>query len=161
MDAKTLAQAIAEGVLHVLVVVDEPFFGGGFVELVAHVDAFHIVHEGEHALEGIVAADDLLGQVLHAGEEVVAGVAGVVPGGGLGEILQVGVYRPAGRVHRTVEDLAQGGHARRAGAGGQDHRADGIIIVHPVQLHGIVGVDDHDDVVEAGTNQLHQVFLGA
>ena len=156
-----VAQAVAEGVLHIVVVVDQPLLSSGLIELVAHVDALHIVHKGEHALEGVVVADNLLGQVFHPGEEVVARVAGMVPGGGLRQVLQVGVHRPAGGVHRAGDDLAQGGHARRAGAGGQDHRADGIILVHPIQLHGVVGVDDHDHLVEAGANQLHQVLLGA
>ena len=156
-----IAQAVAEGVLDVVLVVDEALLGGGLVELIAHVDTLHVVHKGEHALEGVVVADDLLGQVLHPGKEVVARVAGVVPGGGLGEVLQVGVRRPAGGVDGAGDDLAQGGHAGRAGAGGQDHRADGVILVHPVQLHGVVGVDDHDDLIEAGAHQLHQVLLGA
>ena len=37
----------------------------------------------------------------------------MVPGGGLRQVLQVGVHRPAGGVHRAGDDLAQGGHARQ------------------------------------------------
>ena len=75
---------------------------------------------------------------------MVAGVAGMVPGRGVLQAVQVGIHRLAGRIHLTLEDPAQGRHAAGACAGCQDHRADVRVIVDPAQLHGVVGVDDHD-----------------
>ncbi len=75
-----VAQAVAEGVLDRSVIVDQALGGGGLIELVAHVDALHIVHEGGRGPGGVEAAGVAV-ELLGVGVFEVAEV--VPPGSGL------------------------------------------------------------------------------
>ena len=153
-----VAQAVAERVLHRCAVINQPFFRRRLIELVAHVNAFHIVHEGDNAVERVVKARQLLHQVL-GGVPVVAGAAGMIPRRGLRQVIKVGVRGVAGGVDAAVQDFAQRRHARRARAGGKNDRADVVVVIHPAEFHRVVGIDDDDDVLEVRRDQIHQILL--
>ena len=156
-----VAQAVAKGILDILVIINQPLLCGGLIELVAHVDALHIIGEGEHALEAQIIPANLFHQVAGFGVDVIAGVAGMVVGGSLGQILQVGIHGLAGGVDRTIQNLTKGGHTGGAGTGNQQDSADVVIFINPIQLHGIIGIDNYDNIFKMGANHVNQVFLGA
>ncbi len=137
-----VAQAVAEGELHRLAVVDGVFRGGGLIPLVAHVDAFHVVDEvGGHGL-----AVGLGGHIAQVG---VLELADVVIGGDGGQVVHEGVHGAAGGVHLAGQDIAQGVEPGLTGAGGQNDGLDGGVLLNPAQLHGVGGVDHHHHLVKA------------
>ena len=148
-----VAQAAAEGIHHSLVVVDETFCGGSLVELVAHVDAFHIIHESRDGVSTKGAGLELI----HVG---VVEVAKVVGSGGLGQVVHKGINGTAGGVHIAAEDGAQSIEAALAGAGAPDNALDLAVILDPAQLHGVGTVVDHNDLVKVLADQVDHVLLG-
>ena len=135
-----VAQAVAEGVLDGAVIVDEAVGRGGLVVAVAHVDALGILH----VVAGVQVA--------------VSKVAGVPEGGGRGQIIGIGVHQTAGGVHRTGEHFAHRVEAHRAGAAHPEGRVHAVL--QEAQLHGVGGVDEHDDLGEAlGLDQRQQILL--
>ena len=152
-----VAQAVAEGIDNVLVVIQEAFCGSGLIELVANIDAFHVVDK--HGLGGHLHAGgkaegggcELIHVVVHEEAEV------VVDGGAL-QVVQPGVNGLAGGIDLAVQDLAQSGEAGLAGAGSVDGAVH-IVVLQEAQLHGIVGVDDHNDLAEVVADQLEHLFL--
>ena len=156
-----VAQAVAEGVLNNAVVVEGHVASlglgvGRLIEPVAHIDALHIVDEGQRSLEARVKGSVLLQQVVHV---VIGEAAIVVVGGGGLLVVDIGLYGAARRIHGPLEDFAQGVHGGASGAGGQQNGTDGIIVVDKAQLHGIVGVDHHDYFIEIGRYQIDHIPL--
>ena len=143
-----VAQAVAEGILHGGVVIDEALGSGGLIELVTNIDALHVVDEGGNRA--------VHGELVHV---VIEHAAEVVPVGGLGQVVDIGVHHLGGGVHLAGEDLAQGVEAGLTGAGHDQSALDGVILVQPAQLHGVGGVDDHDDVVKLAGDALHHSDL--
>ena len=148
-----VAQATAKGIHHSLVVVDEAFSGGSLVELVAHIDAFHIVHESRDGLGTKGAGLELI----HVG---VVEVAKVVRSGGLGQVVHKGIDGTARGVHVAAEDGAQSVEAALAGAGAPDNALDLAVVLDPAQLHGVGTVVDHNDLIKVLADQVHHVLFG-
>ena len=135
-----VAQAVAEGILHRGGVVDEAVRGGGLVVAVAHVDALGVLH-------------------IVPGAQVAVGEVPRVPeGGGGGEVVGVGVHQAAGGVDLAGQHVTHRVEAHRAGAA---HPEGGVhAVFQEAQLHGVGGVDQHDDLAEAlGLDQSQQILL--
>ena len=151
-----VAQAIAEGIDNGLVVVKalHAVGIGSLVELVAHVDAFHIIDKarGGGDLGAASPVGGNVGQVVHVGIESVAEVVGPRCGG---QICQEGVHGLAGGVDFTGQNLAQGRETGLACTGGPDEGVDVGVVLGPAQLHGVGGVDDHDDLSKFFGDALH------
>ena len=77
----------------------------------------------------------------------------------LHQILYKGVDRLAGGVDRAGDDLAKGGKAGSARAGSPDDSADGIVLIDPAKLHGIVCIYHDNDVAEIGADSVDHLFL--
>ena len=152
-----VGKAVAEGILNLILVGDQAFLSSGLIELVADIDALYIVYEGHIAFISGIGGGDLVLQIIHVG---VGEISKVVPGRSSRQILYEGIRRLAGRIHGTVHDLTQSGETGVAGAGSQDHGADLGILIHPAQLHGVVGVDDDNDLVKLGADLLDHVLFG-
>ena len=150
-----VAQAIAEGVDHFFVVVDETLGGGSFVELVAHVDAFHVVDEGRGGAFRIKEGGIGI-QLLGVG---VLEVAEVVPPGRILQVGNIGIHGTAGGVDLAGNDLAEALKAGLAGAGAEQDALDLGVILQEVHLEGVGAVVDQNDVVEVCGDQVEQVFL--
>ena len=148
-----VAQAAAEGIHHSLVVVDEALGGGSLVELVAHIDAFHIVHESRDG----VGAKGVGLELIHVG---VGEVAKVVRSGGLGQVVHKGIDGTAGGVHITAEDGAQCVEAALTGACAPDNALDLAVILDPAQFHSVGAVVDHNDLIKVLADQIDHVLLG-
>ena len=75
-----VAQAVTEGVLDHVVVVNQALLGGGFIELIAYIDAFHIVDKGGRGT-GRVKAAGVAVHIAHVGVFEVAEVVPLPPSG--------------------------------------------------------------------------------
>ena len=151
-----VAQAVAEGVLHHVVIVEQALLGGGLIELVAHIDALHVVDE-KGSPAGSRSLLILHKKLVHV--FILEEVAGVPHAGGVGQVVQEGVHRPAGGIHRAGEDIAQGIETGLAGAGAPQHAPDLGIVLHKAQLHGVGPVIHQRHVVEVFRHQLDHVPL--
>ena len=140
-------QTVSKRILNMLIVVDETFIGGGLIELVTNVDAVGVVYEGDGSFIRRVSLGDR-GAKLSGGAVRVREEAKVVERRGRGQILDEGVNGLSGRVHGTVQDFAKGGHTGGTGAGGVQNGLDLGVIVNPAKLHGVVRVDDNDNLLE-------------
>ena len=140
-----------------LIVVDQTFSCCGLIELVADIDAFNIVDEGQVAFICCICSKDSLLEVVNV---VVSEVAEVVPGRGSGQVTDKCVSGAAGRIDRTCHDLAQSGETGIAGTRAEQNSTDLLIIVDPAKLHRVVGVDDDNDLVELGADLIKHLFLG-
>ena len=101
-----VAQAVAEGILYGRVIVDEALRSSGLIELVTHIDALYVVYKSGGSTLNLKLADVIIGKV-----------AEVVPGGGLGQVIDIGVHHLGGGIHPAGEDLAQSVEAGLTGAG--------------------------------------------
>ena len=138
-----VAQTIAEGVHHRLIVVDKALCRRRLVVAVAHINPFLVLHEIA-AANGVGGAD--VG-VLEVPEVHKGGVAG-----------EVGGPQPGGaprRVHRA-------GHGVKAGLprGADPHNGvHALVLLQLPQLHGGGGVDKDDHRVEVLLGQGDGVLL--
>ena len=153
----SVGEAVAEGVLHGGIVVDDALGGGGLVELVAHVDVLNVVDEGGRVVGGNAGVHAFDGHVKHVG---IVGLLGVVVVRSGIDVVHEGVVGLARGVHGAGEDLAQRGEAHVAGAGSPHEGLDLRELLDEAELEGIGAVVDHDDVVEVGADELDHVALG-
>ena len=150
-----VAQAVAEGEDDLVVVVDEALVRSRLIELVADVDAFHIVDEGRGGAFRIKEAGIGI-QLLGVG---VLEVAEVVPPGRILQVGNIGIHGTAGGVDLAGNDLAEALKAGLAGAGAEQDALDLGVILQEVHLEGVGAVVDQNDVVEVCGDQVEQVFL--
>ena len=135
-----VAQAVAEGILHGAVIVDEAVRGRRLVVAVADVDALGVF-------------DVVAGVQVAVGE-----VAGVPEGGRRGQIVGIGIDQAAGGVDLAGQRAADRVEAHRAGTADPEGRVDAIL--QEAQLHRVGGVDEHDELREAlRLHEREQVFL--
>ena len=129
----------------------------GFIITVADINAFHIVYESHVAFIGTVSRSNCLSEIVHI---VVGKVAEVVPGRGSGQVIDIGVDRVTGGVDRTGDHLAESGEAGVAGARSQNHSTDLRVVIHPAEFHGVVGIDDNNNLVKLRADFFHHVLFG-
>ena len=135
-----VAQAVAEGVLHGAVVVDEAVRGRRLIVAIADVDALGVL------------------DVVAGAEIAVSKVARVPVGGGGGEVVGVGVDQAAGGIDLAGQRAADRVEAHRAGAADPEAGVDAVL--EEAELHRVGGVDEHDDLREAlRLHDREQVFL--
>ena len=153
-----VGQAVAEGILNGLVIVDQALGGGSLVELVADVDALNIVDEVRGNLLWITAKQ--------AGSGVTNGIrigvgesADVVEVRCSGQVVDESVGRVAGGVDLTGNNLAQGVEAGLAGAGAPDNALDLGVLIDEAQLEGVGSVVNQHNVVEVGADEVDHVAL--
>ena len=150
-----VAQAVAEGIDHFLVVVDEALIGSRLIELVADVDALDVVDEGGSGALGV--EHTCIGVEL--GSVGVLEVAEVVPPRRSGQVGDIGICGAAGGVDLTGDHAAKALKAGLAGAGAEQNALDLGVILDPAHLECVCAVVDDDDVVEVGSDQIDQLFL--
>ncbi len=153
-----VGQAVAEGILHDLVVVDDALRRRGLKELVADVDVLDVVDEGRRIVGGDAAVHALDGHVHEVG---VVGLLGIVVVRSAVDVVDEGVVGLAGGVHGAAKDLAESREADVAGAGSPHDGLDLRILLGKTKLKRIRTVVDQDDFVEILADQVHHVALGA
>ena len=153
-----IGQAVAKGILHVSVVVQEILGIRRLPVFIAHIDALHIVDKGHGSVRRRVRREDGRRHIVHIGVTEVAKVVDVGRSSGK-QVFQEDFRRASGRIDGPAQDFSQRGKARRAGAGRPDDRANLLILVHPAQFHGVVGVENYDDVVKVAADKLDQVLF--
>ena len=135
---RSVAQPIAEGILHGPVIINEAVRRGGFIVTVAHINTFRIFH--------IVALQVAIGEA-----------ASIVKGRSSGQIISIYIRQAAGRVHNAGQHAAHRIEAHRAGAA---HPQAGVHAFNKSQFHGVGGVDEHDDLFILLTfHQVQQSFF--
>ncbi len=102
-----VGQAVAEGIDHGLVIVDQALGGGSLVELVADVDALNIVDE-VRGNQRCIAAKQAGSGVTNGIRIGVGESADVVEVRCSGQVVDESVGRVAGGVDLTGNNLAQG-----------------------------------------------------
>ncbi len=146
-----VAFARAEGEHHLVGVVPSAVLAGVHaLGAVGVVDAQHLVLVA--GLIVLVAHIDTLGvhQVLVlilAGEVVEGEVAGVLHGGGAEGVGGVGDDVAAGGVGLAAQHPGHAGHAVVAGVADPQTGVH-TVVRQPAQIHGVAGVEHHDDLVE-------------
>ena len=151
-------EAVTEGILHHLVVVDQPFLGGCLPEAVSHVDAFVVVDEGGGNGFGLAGeADEGRLVVVHVG---VGEGTEVVVGGCLGQITDEGVGGLAGGVGCALQHLTQGGEAGLSRGRAPEDGLDLRILADEVQIEGVGAVVDQDHLVEGAGDLGDHVAFG-
>ena len=145
-----IAQAIAEGILHSGIVVQEALLVRRLVEFIAHIDALYIVYKGD---DGVL----LRAELLHVRIAEVTDVVEVIDGG---QIIYPGIHQAAGGIDRAVEHGAQSIEAGLPGAGDGDHAADVVVLLHPAQLKCVGAVVHHDHVFISGSDIVDHFPLG-
>ena len=153
-----VAQTVTERECNHGIVIDGTFGRCGLIELVAHIDAFGVVHKARDGGDFVTSEARVLGGlVFHVG---VFELAEVVVRHRLGEILQEGVGSLAGRVGIAGKHVTECGEAglacRRAPHDGFDLR----IVVQEVELEGVGAVVDERDLVEVLGDQVEHIALG-
>ena len=151
----SVAQAIAEGEHDFIVVVDQAFVRSSLIELVADVDAFHVVDEGRSGAFRVKEACIRV-QILGVG---VLEVAKVVPPRSSGQIRNIGICGTARGVDLAGNNLAEALKAGLTGAGAEQNALDLRIILQEVHLESVCAVVDQNDVVEVGSDQIEQILF--
>ena len=139
-----------------VLIFDRAVVGSCLIILVAYIDAFDIVDECECSLICGVRSGDLCLEIIHISEGLLSDIVDIR---GREQVFDKGIYRSAGRVHGAAHNFAQGRESGDAGTGSQKDCADLRILVDPSELHGVVRVDDHDDLFELGADHLDQVLF--
>ena len=153
-----VGQAVAEGILNGLVIVDQALGSGSLVELVADVDALNIVDEVRGNLLWITAKR--AGSGVTKGIRIgVSKVADVVEGRSCGQVIDESVGRVAGGVDLTGNNLAQSVEAGLAGAGAPDNALDLGVLIDEAQLEGVGTIVNQHNVVEVGADEVDHVAL--
>ena len=146
-----IGQAVAEGIHHCLVIIDQPLVCCRLIEAVAHIDALHIVDEGGQV--GILIAGMAVGSyILILIYIVINEAAEVVPGGCLCQVADKGVHSLAGGVDLAGNDFTEGLKSGLTGTGAPDGTLDLTVLVNKAQLHGVGTVVNQNYIVKIFTN---------
>ena len=166
-----VAQAVAQRVDDLTVIIKACvvavlcLVAGGLVVAVANVDALFVDNK---VVDAVVAALPVAGAGV--GVLVVAGVDGC---GGGHHVTDVGIRQMAGGAHIAAEDIVDGEAAGGAYAADPQRTLDvaeivglaGVLvgvaaaILNEAQLHGVAGVDDHNDCAEVGADIFQHLQL--
>ena len=153
-----VGQAVAEGILHGLVIVDQALGGGSLVELVADVDALNIVDEVRGNQRCITAKQ--------AGSGVTNGIrigvgesADVVEVRCSGQVVDESVGRVAGGVDLTGNNLAQGVEAGLAGAGAPDNALDLGVLIDEAHFQSIGTIVNQHNISKVFGDHINHVLF--
>ena len=151
-----VGKTVAEGILHSIFVIQEAFFCCRFIELVTGVNAFRIVYEGNVSFRGFVCRHNRLLQVIHIGIGMVSDVVNV---GSLLQILHKGIHGSSGGVHISLQNLTQSGKSCYTCTGSPNHGLNLIIVIRKAQLHGVIGIDNQNYLIEIFTNRIQHILF--
>ena len=130
-----VGKSVSKRIFYIVVILDQAFFCGGLVEFITYVNAFHVIYESHISFISTICFCDGLFQVF---DILIREVPKVVIGWGLGKVFYKSICGFSRWVHSTIQDLTKCRHTSLTSSRCQDHSSDGIIIIHPVQFHGVV-----------------------
>ena len=152
-----VGQAVAEGILHDIVVLDESLRRSGLIEAVADIDPFRIVHErGDRSGFRACKTDGCVGKIIHVG---VIEVAEIVPPGSLFEVIHKGIHCFGRGVDFAGDDLSERSHADVPAGSRPDEALDLRVLLHKSELKCVGAVVNDDDIVKRRTDQIDHFLL--
>ena len=86
-------------------------------------------------------------------------VSDVINVGSLLQILHKGIHSSSGRIYISLQNLTQSGKSAYTGSRSPNHGLNLAIVICKAQLHGVVGIDNQNYLIEIFTNRIQHVLF--